>query len=86
MPDDEFPPDEDPTDTSGWSAPTLGTTGLTTHNEDSAVVWHPDGSVSTYTPAGVSETDPEDQMAMSPDMYAGPDWTPPVDPGDPYEE
>jgi hypothetical protein len=85
MPDDQFPADEDPTDTSGWSTPTLGSTGIQTHNQDSAVFWHPDGSVSTYTPGGAADTDAEDQAVVSQDVYA-PTGTPPVDPGDPYEE
>ena len=86
MGDDEFPVDENPTDTSGWSQPTLGPTGLETHNDDSEVLWRPDGSVSTYTPSGVSDTDPDDQLAMAPDMYAGPDWQSQIDTSDPYEE
>jgi hypothetical protein len=66
--DEQFPADEDPTNTQGWGIPVQMPDGLTAYQGQNfiggagaSVVLDPDGSVTSYTAQGISRTDSLDQ-------------------------
>ena len=62
--DEQFPADENPTDTSGWGLPVVTPSGTIAHQGQNfiggmgaSVIWDPEGNVSSFTAQGNSTTD-----------------------------